>query len=76
MKFALKYLEISLTQWIKWRYTEPRSVCNKKNSYCANGSHKEHLFLEHDFPFDVYRSVASNNSKEQALLIDQDRGKS
>ena len=34
----------------------------------------QHLFQQHDFPFNVYKSVA-NNSKEQALLMDQDRGK-
>ena len=48
----------------------------QKNSYCTNGGHRQHLFLQHDFPFDTYRSVANSNSKEQALLIDQDSGKS
>ena len=77
MKFALKCLEISLTQWIKCTYRELRSVSvlKQKFFYCANGGHKQHLFLQDGFPFDVYRSVANTNSKEQALLIDQDRGK-
>ena len=47
----------------------------QKNSLCAKSSHKQHLFQQHDFPFNVYKSVANTNSKEQGLLMDQDRGK-
>ena len=47
----------------------------QKITWCANGGHKQHLFQQHDFPFSVYKSVAKTNVKEQALLLDQDRGK-
>ena len=41
----------------------------------AKGGHKQHLFQQHGIPFNVYKNVAHTNSKEQALLIDQDRRK-
>ena len=34
-----------------------------------------HKQQQHDFSFNVYRSVTNNNSKEQALLMDQDKKK-
>ena len=46
------------------------------NSWCALGGHKQHLFQQHDFDFNVYECVAKANAKEQALLFDQVRGKS
>ena len=51
------------------------SVCYKKISWCAKGGHKLRLFQQNDFPFNVYRSVANTYSKEQGLLMYQDRGK-
>ena len=51
------------------------SVVLQKTSCCANGGNKPHLFQQYDFPFNVYKSVAITNSKEQALLMDQDKGK-
>ena len=45
-----------------------------KHFWLAKGDYWQHLFQQHDFPFNIYKSVA-NNSKEQALLMDQDRGK-
>ena len=38
---------------------------------CAKDGHKQHLFQQYDFSFNVYKSVANNNSNEQALLMDQ-----
>ena len=69
--------EGGLTQWIKRTYRELRSVLGllKKISWCANGANKQHLIQQYDFPFNVYKSVAKTNSKEQALLMDQGRGK-
>ena len=76
LKFALRCLESSLSQWSKCTYRELRSVLGwlQKISCCANGDHKQHLFLEHSFSFDVCKSVSDINSKEQPLLVDQDRG--
>ena len=58
-------------------YRELRSVLGllQKISWCAKGGHKLHLFQQHDFPFNVYKSVANTCSKEQGVLMDQDRGK-
>ena len=43
--------------------------------WCAIRGNKQHLFQQYDFPFNVYKSAAKTNSKEQALLMDQVRGK-
>ena len=45
------------------------SICHKK------GGHKQHLFQQHVFLFYIYKSGPNNNSKEQALLMNQDREK-
>ena len=47
----------------------------QKISWCPKSSHKQYLFQQHDFSFNIYKSVANTNSKEQGLLMDQDRGK-
>ena len=75
LKFALRCLECSLAQWVKCRYRELRSVLGllQKISGCAKGGHKVHLLQQHDFSFNVYKRLANNYSKEQILLIDQDR---
>ena len=67
----------SLAHWVKCTYGEFKIVLGflQKISWCAKGGHKQYLFQQHDFPFNVYKSVANNNSKEQALLMDQNRGK-
>ena len=59
----------------KYTYRELRSILGllQTNSLCAKSSHKKHLLQQHDFPFNVYKSVAITNLKEQGLLIDQDR---
>ena len=46
---------------------------SQKISWCALEDHKQHLFQQHDYPINVYKSVAKTNAKEQALLLDQDR---
>ena len=63
-----------MTHWVNTHIENSGafSVCYKKNSLRAKSSHKEHLFQQHDFPFNVYTSVANTNSKEQELLMDQD----
>ena len=39
---------------------------------CYNkGGSKQHLFQQHYFSFNVYKSVTNNNSKGQALLMEQ-----
>ena len=75
--FASRCLENSLTHKVKHTYVKLRSVLSmlQKISWCVKSSHKQHLFQQHDFPFNVYRSVANTTSKEQGLLMDQDRGK-
>ena len=74
MKFALRCLECSLAHCIKCTYRELRSVLGLLQKIsCAKGGHKGHLFQQHDFPFNVYKSVANPYSKEQRLFIDQDR---
>ena len=77
MKFALRCFESGLTQSIKCAYRELSIVLGLllKVSWCANGGNKQHLFQQYDFPFNVYKNVAKTNSKEQALLMDQDIGK-
>ena len=47
----------------------------QKISWCVKGGHKQHLFQQYDFLFNVYKSVANTNSKEHALAMDHDRGK-
>ena len=47
----------------------------QKNSWCARGGHKLHLFQQHHFTFNVCKIVANTYSKEQGLKMDQDRGK-
>ena len=77
MKFASRYLESNLTQWIKCTYRELRSILGllQKVSWVAKGDGKQYLFQQHGFPFHFSQSVANTNSKEQALATDQDRGK-
>ena len=77
LKFTSTCLESNLTHWVNIHKesSEAFSVCYQKNSLCAKSSHKQHLFQQHDFPFNVYKSVANTNLKEQGLLMDQDRGK-
>ena len=74
---CLKAFRKALGHWIKCTYRELRCILSllQKCFWCAKGGCKQHLFQQHDFSFNVYKSVASNNSKEQALLMDQDRGK-
>ena len=61
----------------KYTYRELTSTLGllQKNSLFAKSIHKQHLFQEHDFSFNVYTSVANTNLKEQGPLMDQDRGK-
>ena len=75
MKFALRCLECSLVHWVKYTYRELRSVLGllQKIPWSAKGGHKVHLFQQHDFSFNVYKRVAHTYSKEQRLLIDQDK---
>ena len=77
LKFALRCFESGLTQSIKCTCRELSSVLGllQKISWCANGGNKQHLFQQFDFHFSVYKSVTKTNPKEQALLMDQDRGK-
>ena len=73
--FASKCLENSLAHCVKFTYRELRSVLSllQKISSCSKGSHKQHLFQQHDFSFNVCKRVADNNSKEQALSMNQDK---
>ena len=77
MKFASGCLESSLPLWIKCAYRELGSVLGllQKISCCTKSGHKQDLFQQHDFLFNVYKSMANTNSKEQVPLMDQDRGK-
>ena len=77
MKFALRCLESSSTQWVKCTYRELRTVLSllQKISWCAKGGHKQRVFQRCDFTFHVYKSVANTNSEEHTLPMDQDRGK-
>ena len=52
-----------------YRAQECSRFVTKKSVY------KQHLLQQHDFPFNFYKSVANNNSKEQALLMNQEREK-
>ena len=74
-KFASRCLESSLAHCVKFAYSELRSVRSllQKISSCAKGGHKQLLFEQHDFSFNIYKRVADNNSKEQALLMNQDK---
>ena len=76
-KFASRRLESSLAHWVKCTYRKLRSVLGmlQKNSWCARGGHKLHLFQQHHFTFNVCKIVANNYSKEQGLEMDQERGK-
>ena len=67
--------ESSLAQWIKCKYRQHESSIGllQKCSWWAKSGHKQYLFQEHYFTFNLYKTVA--NSKEQGLLMDQDRGK-
>ena len=75
LEVALRCLECSLTHWVQCTYRELRSVLSllRKIYWCAKGGHSVHLFQQHDFPFNVYKSMANTYSKKQRLLIDQDR---
>ena len=73
-------LESSFSHWVKCTYRQLRSVFGllQENSWCPKGGQEKHLFQQHDFPFNVYESMANTYSKEQALLMDtkrKDRGK-
>ena len=61
---------------VHMKSSEVFSFFLKKIYWCAKGGHKQHLFQQHDFPFNVYKSVANNYSKEQVVLRDQNREKS
>ena len=67
-KFASRCLESSFAHWVKCTYGELRSVFGflQKISWCAKGGHKQHLFQQHDFPFNVYKCVA--NSKRTSTI--------
>ena len=75
MKFALRCLECGLAHWAKCTYRELRGVLGllQKVSWCTKCGHKVHLFQQHDFLCIIFKSVANTYSKEQRLLIDQDR---
>ena len=77
MKVASRCLESNLANWVKCTYRQLRSVFGllQESSWCAKGGQKKYLFPQNDFPFNVYKSMANTNSKEQVLLMDQDRGK-
>ena len=77
LTFASRCLKSSLTQWIKCTYRNLRSNLSllQKISWCPWGGHKQHLYQQHDFPFNVYKSVEKTNANKQGLLLDQDRGK-
>ena len=76
MKFASSCLQRCLSHWVKCTYRELRNVLGllQKISWCAEGGNEQHLFQQHDIPFNVYKSAANTNSKEQGLLMHQDRG--
>ena len=78
LKFASRCLENSSAHRFKCTYIEPRRVLGllQKISWCAKGCHKQHLFQQYDFTFNVCKSVDNSNSKEHALSIDQDGRKS
>ena len=67
--------ESSLAQWVKCKYREYKSSIGllQKCSWWAKSGHKQYLFQEHYFTLNLHKTVA--NSKEQGLLMDQDRGK-
>ena len=77
LEFASSCSESSLAHWAKCTYGEFNSVLGllQKSSWRAKGGYKQNLFQQHDFSFNVYKTVANNNSKEQALLLEQKRGK-
>ena len=76
-EFASRCLESSFAYWVKCTYKKFRSVLGllQKSSWYDKGGHKLHLFQQHDFPFNVYKSKANSYSKEPGLLMDQDSGK-
>ena len=53
---------------------QERSRFVAKRFWLAKGGYWQHLFHQHDFPSNICKSVA-DNSKEQTLLMDRDRGK-
>ena len=65
LKIASKCLESGYANWVKCTYGELRSVLGllQNISWCTKDGQKQHLFQQHDFPFNVNKSVA-NNSKE------------
>ena len=74
--FTSRSSESRSAHWVKCTFRELRSAPGllEKNYWYATGGHKQYLFQQYDFPFNVYKSVANINSKK-ALLMDQDRGK-
>ena len=76
LKFASS-LESSLTQWIKCIYRELRNVpsLSQKFSWWTKVATNRIYFSIIIFPLTFYKSVVNTNAKEQALLMDQDRGK-
>ena len=73
---CLKVTSSSLAHQVKCTYKELKIVLGllQNISWCAKGGNEQHLFQQHDFPFNVYESVGNTYSKEQGLLMDQDRG--
>ena len=69
LKFGSRCLESNLSHLFKCTYAQLRSVLGllQNISWCAEGGQ------QHDFPFNVYKCVANNYSKEQALSMDQNR---
>ena len=43
----------------------------QKIYWCAKSNHKQPIFQQHDFPFNVYKSVANTDPKVQGLLMNQ-----
>ena len=76
MIFASNSLKSSLEHWVTCTYKKLRSVLGlfQKFFWCAKGGNKQHIFQQHDFPFNVCKSVANTYLKEQWLLMDQDTG--
>ena len=62
-KLASRYLESILGHWVKCIYRKFRSVLGllQKSSWCDKGSLVQHLFQQHDFPYNFYKSVTDTN---------------
>ena len=73
MKFSSRFLESSLTQWIKCTYRKLRSNVGLLQKIYRYLLVLLHLFQQHDFPFNVYKGLVQTSAKKQALLLDQDR---